>query len=206
MYTDSTKLVKYFDITAVGKSRDLETLEPVFRASVENLIGKMADKHGQVMKPFVAYRSPMQQYIEWASSRSPLVIFNQAKKINDAGCTSVANMMTSAEMARTSGVWKSDALPFRSLHQYGLAVDLYHEITPGVAVWVGKAYDNLMIEAERLGLMSGGRFTKRDGVHVQSSQFDPAKRNTLGGFEFSWTEIEYLIQLSAKRLADSKPI
>lgn len=95
---------------------------------------------------------------------------------NDAGADYVATLgfRTWSEQARiyfqgrtTPGPIVTHAPPGFSSHNYGLAVDVCRMFDGNVVSWDPQDYELLGEEAEKVGLVWGGRWTNPDRPHVQ---------------------------------------
>lgn len=159
------------------ESRRIQDLDPDFRPKVEELISNLAKK-GLTFRPFFTIRGPEVQARLWAQSRTPAAVDAQISTLRRQGAPRVAELLEKQRKRAGGRQRVTNALPGRSWHQWGLAVDLFREIN-GKAVWNNASYIPLRDEAVRLGLVSGASF--HDWVHVQRDPGSPA---------MSWPEIE----------------
>lgn len=158
------------------QSRRLEDLDPQFRDKVERMLESLRSR-GFIYRPFFTLRGPEVQARLWAQSRTKTVVSSMARTIENSGAPRLAALLRKVKAGGLPRV--TGALPGRSWHQYGLAVDLFREID-GRADWRNASYIPLRDECPKFGLVSGASF--QDWVHVQSTP-EP-------GPPFSWGEVE----------------
>jgi peptidoglycan LD-endopeptidase CwlK len=165
-------------------SRDLNDLIPQFRPIARRLIRACSDR-GIEMRSSATLRSPFEQAKLWRQSRTRLQINEQIRAFRTAGADFLAFCLDSVG-PQNGGGWATDAPPGLSWHQWGEALDCFWVID-GRAEWSTtkkinglNGYHVYADEAERLGLIAGGRWPKRDWPHAQlSSARSPRSVHTI---------------------------
>ncbi len=144
-------------------SRDLMSLTDEFGFKVAALVCACAER-GVVINPFYTERDPWEQARLWRRSRSGIEVRSRIWRMRAEGMDWLASVME--EVGPSTGTWATNAIPGKSWHQFGEAVDFYVSDS-GLAVWEGYDYTLLAEESARLGLQSGFFWRQPDSVHVQ---------------------------------------
>lgn len=165
--------------------RLLDRLVPSFAAQVEQLL-KNCRARGVEMVPYETLVGPAREAKMWQHSRTWAQAERAAQQMSDLGAPRLARMFRK-EWARAAG-WRSNALPGRSWHSRGLAVDCFWSVAGRVS-WdnrsAGNGYVIYAEEARKLGLTAGHYWQTRDSVHVQQP--------SAGGPTEPWSEVERLM-------------
>ena len=161
--------------------RRLDMLVPSFAAQVEQLL-KNCLARGFEMVPYETVIGPAREAMLYQHSRDWRTIERVQQEMSDKGAPRLARMFR-PEWA-LAAAWKSNALPGRSWHSRGLAVDCFWRVN-NRAAWSGQGYEVYAEEARKLGLTAGHYWRVRDSVHVQQP--------TAGGPTEPWSEVERLM-------------
>jgi peptidoglycan LD-endopeptidase CwlK len=164
------------------RTRDLSLLVPEFRTKVEQLIAN-CQQRSVTMVCYTTRIGPAWEAELYCHSRKWAQVQPVAEQLRSSGAPKLAALLKPEHCK--SAAWKSNALPGRSWHSWGEAVDCYVQGANKTALWSGPGYEIYASEAERLGLTAGHRWAMRDSVHVQ---FRPA-----GGVSMalaSWAKVQ----------------
>src|ERR1051325_8997540 len=150
---------------------DLDALIPVFRSSIEKLLGNCRVR-GVDMRPYFTVRTPFEQAKLWRQSRSRLEIDAEIQRLRRADADFLAHCLESVGPQHGDPV--TNALPGYSWHQWAEAVDCFW-VVDGKAEWSTEkvvnglnGYKVYAEEAVKLGLNAGGLWhTLKDWPHVQ---------------------------------------
>jgi len=144
-------------------------LDPCFAEQTTKLFDSLLSE-GVVMRPYSGLRSPLEQGIAWAQSRTPLERELMARRLEDERAVYLSRVLRRASIICSPGRWATNNLPGQSWHNFGLALDAHVVSEDGRAVWGPKhqAYAKYAEEARKLGLYAGYDWTKQDVVHIQA--------------------------------------
>ncbi len=145
-------------------TRDPNLLVPEFKAKVEALLANCQTR-GVTMVLYTTRIGPMWEAALYCHSRNWSQVEPIADKIRVDGAPKLAALLT-PDLCK-SAAWKSNALPGRSWHSWGEAVDCYVAGPGGSAQWNSPNYAIYAEEAKKLGLTAGHFWTVKDSVHVQ---------------------------------------
>lgn len=163
----------------VRNLRSLDSLVPMFREAVERVL-RACLARGIEMVPYETVIGPAREAELWARSRTIEQVQAARRQMVRLGAPRLAALLRD-ELAQR-GPWASNALPGRSWHGRGEAVDCYWQVG-GRGVWSGRGYEVWAEEARRAGLTAGHYWARlRDSVHVQ---LRPG-----GGTPEAWPEVE----------------
>jgi peptidoglycan L-alanyl-D-glutamate endopeptidase CwlK len=165
------------------RTRNLALLVPEFRTKVEQLLAN-CQQLGVKMVAYTTRIGPAWEAELYCHSRKWAEVQVKAAEMKAAGAPKLAALLK-PEFCKAAA-WKSNALPGRSWHAWGEAVDCFVEGPHGTALWSGLGYEVYAKEAEKLGLTAGHRWRVKDSVHVQL--------RVAGGVTLPWPEIEALMQ------------
>ena len=105
-----------------GCSRNMDDLDPGFRARVETLLDE-CESRGTPMRPYCTLRHPEEQARLWRQSRRSSYIYEKIEWLRANGAPYVADVLD--RVGPSSGPKVTGAMPGESWHQHGLAVDCY---------------------------------------------------------------------------------
>lgn len=165
-------------------SRDLNDLNPEFKARVEQLLAA-CEASGYPMKPYFTLRTPFEQAALWRQSRSRYQVDQKVAELRSNGAGFLAHCIES--VGPQNGRPVTNAIPGLSWHQWGEAVDCFWlvegaaEWSPGREVNGANGYVKYAEIAQSLGLTAGGFWTSfKDWPHVQQrSDGNPGRIYTL---------------------------
>lgn len=163
------------------KARDLGLLTAEFRAKVDDLLAACL-KRGIKMVPYTTLIGPAWEAELYCRSRQWWQVQPVAEAIRRAGAPKLAAFLK-PELCKAPSAWASNALPGRSWHSWGEAVDCYVEGPKATALWVSPSYSAYAEEAKKLGLTAGHYWPLKDSVHVQL-------RPDGGVREMSWAQVQ----------------
>lgn len=161
-------------------SRDIDDLVLELRPQTRTLIDNCR-RRGIEMRPYETLRSPFEQGKIWRQSRTREQVQRKIQEFQDAGAAFLAFCLES--VGPQSGRYVTDAPPGLSWHQWGEAFDSFW-VVEGAAEWSTtrringlNGYRVYAEEAERLGLIAGGLWTRlKDWPHIQlRSASSPAR-------------------------------
>jgi hypothetical protein len=158
-------------------SRNLDDLQSDFRAAVDLVLADCLSL-GVEMRPFHTVRSPHHQARLWRQSRTWAQIQAAIETMRSQGAPWLASVLL--DVGPQSGRHATGALPGRSWHQWGLAVDCFLVGPQGEALWdsLEPGYDVYAQAAIKRGLHLGPSW---DRVHIQG----PA-----GSVTRTWPEVD----------------
>jgi peptidoglycan LD-endopeptidase CwlK len=162
------------------KTRDLTLLVPEFRAKVADLLAA-CQKRGVKMVPYTTLIGPAWEAELYCRSRQWWQVQPVAETIRAGGAPKLAALLK-PELCK-GGAWASNALPGRSWHSWGEAVDCFVEGPKATALWVSPGYAVYAEEARKLGLTAGHYWQMKDSVHVQL-------RAAGGVRDLTWAEVQ----------------
>lgn len=170
-----------------SNERELVMLDDDFRAKVITLLENCKNK-GVTMKPYFGARSPKMQAGLWCRSRTPQERDKMVAFLRTKGANYLADCLDDVESCGHDR-WATNAVPGRSWHNYGLAVDCFN-LRGKTANWDADSaeYKIYAEEAKALGMESGYYWRSRDAVHVQAVKDDPLQ-------EYSWSEIDKIMRV-----------
>lgn len=161
-------------------SRDLALLDPAFRPRVDELLANCAKSlspRGGRIGVHCTLIGPRREAALYAQSRRWEDVRRLQQTMHAAGAPRLAALFVPAMCLGKP--WASSALPGRSWHSWGQAIDC-HIIGPtGKALWGGPnetadeqalarfGYQTYADTARAMGLTSGHYWAARDSVHVQ---------------------------------------
>jgi peptidoglycan LD-endopeptidase CwlK len=144
------------------QNRSLDDLVPAFRPLAFDLLDRCKAR-GVTMVAFSTLRTPAEQARLWASSRTAAQIEAAAEMLRQDGAEYLGlTLLTQRPLALSVKAESTRALPGDSWHQWGQAMDCYHDDT-GAARWDGPGYDVYHDEAVKVGLT----LISWERVHVQ---------------------------------------
>ena len=157
-------------------SRELALLDPAFLPKVQQLLA-LCDKRGVKMGVHCTLIGPRREAELYAVSRTWGQVNQVVGLMRSAGAPRLAALF---EPSMCQGqAWRSSALPGRSWHSWGQAVDCHVFSPTGKAVWgsptepaadqqrARAGYETYAAAALELGLTAGHSWAARDSVHVQ---------------------------------------
>lgn len=161
-------------------SRDLEELDPSFKAKIEELLSS-CNESGYPMRQFFTLRSPFEQGKLWRQSRSRKQVEDKISELNSKGASFLAYCIES--VGSQNGRHVTNAIPGLSWHQWREAVDCFW-LVDGNAEWSTKkkingknGYANYADIASSMGLNAGGLWRSfKDWPHIQlRSESNPSR-------------------------------
>ena len=162
-------------------SRNLDDLQPDFRAAVDLVLADCREL-GVEMRPFFTTRSPAEQARLWRQSRTWAQIQAAIEAMRNQGAPWLASVLY--DVGPQHGKHATGALPGRSWHQWGLAVDCFLVGPQGEALWdsLEPGYDVYAQAVLKRGLHLGPTW---DRVHIQARP---------GSVSMPWAVVEEAMQ------------
>lgn len=147
----------------------LPRLNPDFGVQVQSVLNALLEE-GVVMRPYSGMRSPLEQALLWAQSRTPLECELMARRLEEERAPFIAQVLRRALFICMPGRWATNNLPGQSWHSFGMAIDCHVVSEDGRAVWGPKhqAYARYADIAREHGLFPGYDLARQDVVHVQA--------------------------------------
>jgi peptidoglycan L-alanyl-D-glutamate endopeptidase CwlK len=146
------------------ESRDMSLLVPDFREEIEKVLADLKAA-GTEFRPFFTLRGPASQARLFGIGRTRTDMEAAARTMANAGAKRLSKLVLEATVSpRSKRV--TNALPGRSWHQWGQAVDLFR-FKDGAAVWATGEYKPLVEAVRAANLTSGASWG--DAVHVQDT-------------------------------------
>lgn len=164
---------------ADARTRSLDLLVPEFKVKVIELLAR-CEKRGVKMVCYTTRIGPAWEASLYCHSRQWAQVEPTVAQMKAQGAPRLAALLKPELCKRAE--WKSNALPGRSWHSWGEAVDCYVAGPNGQALWVSPGYAVYAEEAKNLGLTAGHYWGVKDSVHVQLRPD--------GGVRLSWPEVE----------------
>lgn len=161
-------------------------LDDDFKAKIITLLQRCEERR-VIMRPYYGKRSAQEQAELWCRSRSDNERDKMVRFLRERGADFLANCLDNVKRVGYDR-WATNAIPGRSWHNYGLAVDCFN-LRSGVANWDSKTFEYQVYaeEAKALNLESGYYWPSKDSVHVQAIKGDPLQ-------QYSWLEIDNIMQ------------
>lgn len=158
-------------------TRSIDALARSFRKPSRDLI-RVCGEAGHIIVPFSTLRTPIEQAQIWRSTRGKKEIDAKINRLRGHGANYIAGIIRSVgPQYPAPGVrgHLTRAVPGRSWHNWGHAIDFYVKAEDGSAIWdeYHEGYETMAVEAEYMGLTAGKNFSTPDCVHIQHYPDNP---------------------------------